>query len=209
MRPLITAQQAAFFSQNGYIEFEISFNSEELFASIDQILATRKKASPSAELYVLGRDLWREAKPLEALFLRKLASIAQALSGKQLRFLLDQWIPAGEFEAKAAPFKELFCIQGFELGVFLSPAEIPLPLAAPLGLLPLPKTPKTILFVKPTLLLDWPTLSKLSPVYFGAYGLKNSVYVHNPNDKATHTLKQLGYHFGDVLKNSSHPLLKL
>lgn len=215
MRTLVTAQQTAFFAQNGYIEFEgIDFDNDEIFAAAESVLTGRAGAMvsrvPSSQLYALGRDLWREKKPLETLLLRTIAPVALSLVAKPLRLACDQWIPAGYSWEKASAFKDLFCIQGLALGVVLCSAAIPLPARAPLGLLPLPKGPGSILFLKPELLIDWPSLAKspAADLYFAAYAHRSAVYVQNPRDPSTNALKKLGYHFGDVLQNRSHPLLK-
>ncbi len=214
MRTLITAQQISFFAQNGYIEFEgVSFDPDQIFASARSALEARAKSTlsrtPSDRLYMLGRDLWREQSVLETLLLRQLAPIALNLVAKPLRLGCDQWIPSGYPWKKAAPFKELFSIQGLALGVVLCSEEISSPTQAPLGLLPLPKNPSSILFFKPELLIDWPSLVKIPSLdlYFAAYAHLNAVYIHNPNDPSGNALKQMGYHFGDPLKNDAHPIL--
>jgi hypothetical protein len=40
-----------------------------------------------------------------------------------------------------------------------------------------------------------------------AYGFDPLIYIHNSKDVANHYLKELGYVFGDRLKESTHPLL--
>lgn len=214
MRTLVTAQQTAFFAQNGYIEFkEIGFDSSALFAAARSVLSARSGAIlsriPPSQIYALGRDLWREEKPLQTLLLRHLAPLALSLVSKPLRLACDQWIPAHHVWEKPCSFKDLFSIQGLALGAVFCSAAVPLPARAPLGLLPLPKEPGNVLFVKPALLIDWPSLA-LSPatdLYFAAYTFRTAVYIHNPQDPSTHALKQLGYHFGDLLQNRSHPIL--
>lgn len=58
---------------------------------------------------------------------------------------------------------------------------------------------------KPSFILDWPHVA--TDLYLVTFTLPNAVYVHNPKDPATNALKQLGYNFGDVLKNEAHPLI--
>ena len=214
MRTLVTAQHAAFFAQNGYIEFEeVAFDSHQIFTSIRSLLEKRTGSAlsrmPPSQLYALGRDLWRDDKTLQKLLLKALAQIALNLIGKPLRLACDQWIPSGNPWEQAAPFKGLFSIQGMALGIVLCSEEVSLPLRAPLGLLPLPKNPSNVLFIKPELLIDWPSLAKSPAVdlYFGAYAQNSAVYIHNPKDPSGNALKQMGYHFGDTLQNHSHPIL--
>lgn len=200
MRTFITEQQAAFFTKNGYIEFEgLSFNTEEIFAAV------------SKNNYLTGRDLWRKNKILESLLLRTLAPVVIGLTGKRLRLACDQGIPFNPLLKTACSLKDLFSIQGLVLGAIFSSSNVELGArrAATVGIPPLPKQSSNVLFVKPMILLDWPLLAKSSPVslYIVTYALPNAaVYVQNPNDPCTNFLKQFGYGFGDLLKDSTHPL---
>ena len=112
---------------------------------------------------------------------------------------------------KPCPIQDLFCIQGLALCALFTGAEVSPPVrrAAALGIPPFSSSPDAVLFVRPNIVLDWPLLLK-SPVdlYVAAYALTNhGVYVHNPKDAATHSLKDLGYEFGDVLTEAHHPTL--
>lgn len=185
MKTSITAQQTAFFTKNGYIEFEVP-----------HALPKHRE----------GRDLWRQDPELQNLLTRKLAPIALTLSGKpQLRLGTDQWLSAAELPKKSCTVKELFSIQGFVLGAIIAENPIQPAKKSPLGILPLPSKPENVLFFRTDLLLDWPHVK--SDVYLALYALPNAVYIHNPKDPLTNSLKQLGYHFGDVLKNEFHPFL--
>lgn len=219
MKTTITAQQASFFTQNGYIEFEgIPFDPDSLFESCKNLLASRLKIDPvklsqktPLDLYTAGRDLWRQDSGLQTLLLRKVAPIAMALTSKnQLRLACDQWIPAETTWEKPFPSKELFSIQGVAICFIISTNASPLPRRSPLGLLPLPSNPTSILFFKPEILLDWPRLKRIPPIdlYLASYALPNSLYIQNPKDPCTNLLKQFGYEFGDPLKNEFHPIVK-
>jgi len=203
MRTLMTAQQTAFFTQNGYIELEgLNFDPEEVF----------KVARAASNTQSFGRDLWRKEAFLSRLLLRKMAPAVTHLIAKPVRLACDQWMPAFSFD-KACPAKDLFCIQGLVLFAIFTAAEIPAPVrrAAALGIPPFSGRPSNVLFVKPHIVLDWPLLTK-SPVdlYLAAYALpNNAVYVHNLKDPATHSLKKLGYEFGDVLTESHHPIISI
>src|SRR3990167_8321524 len=119
MRETLTAQQASFFTRNGYIELEgLGIDTEKLFFSIKQALKATSSKKSLTELYTLGRDVWRLEPSLQSLLTRKLTSTAFALTGKnQLRLGCDQWIPARYSWQQALPCKDLFRIQGLELGV--------------------------------------------------------------------------------------------
>lgn len=188
MRTTITAQQSAFYTKNGYIEFEQ--NLTEIFPLI---------RNP-------GRDLWRHSPPLQNFLLRKLAPIALTLSGKtQLRLGCDQLIPASDLPKKAGLLKELLSLQNLALAAVISEHPTPPKKQSPLGILPQPTTSANALFFKPTLILDWPHTT--SAIYLAVFTLPNAVYAHNPHDPQTNYLKPLGYNFGDVLKNEFHPLI--
>lgn len=217
MKTTLTAQQTAFFTQNGYIEFEVEVDSDAIFDSARHALAVRLHTEPeklprksSAEIYAAGRDLWRSEPVLQTLLMRKLAPIAQTLMGKKpLRIGCDQWISSDYPWEKATPCKELFSIQGLALGLLICSTASSVPLRSHLGLLPLPAKPGNILFFRPNLILDWPQLAHCpaTDLYLATYALTNALYVQNSKDPSTNALKQFGYGFGDPLKNEFHPLL--
>lgn len=212
MRTLITAQQHTFFTQNGYIEFEgIQFDPSTLFSSIHSIIEKRGEKSlsrlPIADQYRLGRDLWRDDASLQTHLLKTTGPIASKLTGKSLKLALDQWIPAGSFGTTSSSMKELFCIQGLAIGAIFRSSDTPLPPLPTLGLAPLPKNPHHVLFVKPDLLIHWQSLanSPNTDLYLAFYAFQSAVYIHNPKDPAGNDLKKLGLHFGDSLRNATHP----
>ncbi len=203
MRTVMTSQQSAFFTQNGYIEIEgLNFDPEELFSS----------ARAASKLQPFGRDLWRKDPTLRRLLLSKLGPAVFHLMAKPVRLACDQWMPSLAI-SKPCPAQELFCIQGLVLCALFTANQIPAPAirAAAFGIPPFTAHPGSVLFVKPNIALNWPLVAK-SPVdlYLAAYALPHQgVYVHNPKDPATHALKDLGYEFGDVLTEAHHPILQL
>jgi hypothetical protein len=183
MKTTLTAQQTAFYTKNGYIEFEIPH---------DFAFDAKK------------RDAFRRNLKLRDFLVRKIGPLALVLTGKkQLRLACDQLFTEENRPKKMGLVKDLFSIQDFALAVALSKAPVIPEKKSPLGLLPLPSNEKSILFFRPNLLLDWPHVS--SELYIALFALPNAVYIHNPNDPDTNYLKALGYHFGDLLKNESHP----
>jgi hypothetical protein len=185
MKKEITSQQAAFFTKHGYIEFEVPH-----------------PPLPNAS----ERDVWRHDGALKAFLLRKLGPIALSLTGKtRLRLGCDQNIAHADLPKAQGRVKELISLQGLAIGVMM--AEQPQTTArhSPLGILPLPSSSTHVLFFRPELILDWPSVQ--STVYFALFTLPNAVYVHNPHDPCTHVLKTFGYQYGDVLKDAHHPLL--
>ena len=185
MKTTITAQQSAFFTKNGFIEFEIPH---------------------TLPVESVERDLWRKNDPLKQFILRTLGPLALTLSGKkQLRLGLDQWILAENRPHKAAPLKEMFSIQGGTIAAALAQNPAIPTRRSSLGILPLPSNSEGILFFRTDLILDWPHVT--SPFFLILFSLPNAVYVQNSKDPSTHFLKQFGYHFGDCLKSGTHPLI--
>lgn len=187
MKTTITAQQNAFFTKHGFIEFEIPH--ETIFPLIQS-----------------GRDSWRKSPPLEHFLTRTLAPLALSLAGKpNLRLGCDQLFSTENRPKQQAPLKELFSIQGFAIGAILAENPILPERKSSLGILPLPSRAGNILFFRTDLILDWPHLS--CDIYMVLYALVNAVYIHNQQDPLTHYLKPFGYNFGDQLKNEFHPVI--
>ena len=201
MKTLLTPQQTAFFSQNGYIELAgIAFDPSLLFAS----------ARTALETIALGRDLWRKEKTLSTLLLHTLSPVVLALTKDAPRLALDQWISPQDLPTNISTMKDFFCIQGITL--FALFCETPNTLSpSSFSPSPYPSHEGNVLFIKPNVLVDWAPLVKASmPIYLAAFALANQgVYAMNPKDKAVHFLKTLGYEFGDTLRESHHPLVKV
>ncbi len=184
MKTAISEQQAAFYTKNGFIEFEI--------------------APPPIPRRV-GYDLWREDAAVEKWLVKTLPPVAFALTGKkQLRLGCDRWFYANELPEKAGTLKEVLSLQRLALGVAVAENPQEPGKRFPLGLLPVPQAGH-VLFFRPDLILDWPHVK--TDIYLAIYTLPNAVYVHNAKDPFTNSLKRFGYHFGDVLKSERHPLL--
>ena len=185
MKATLTAEQSAFFTKNGFIEFEIAHDLPPFRPE---------------------RDLWRSEPSLKQLLVRKLGPLALILSGKkQLCLACDQWISKENRPRKGAPLKELFSIQGLAIAIALAQNTAAPLRKSPLGILPVPSASGNILFFRPELILDWPHVE--TDLYFAIYALPSAVYIYNPKDPATHFLKQLGYQFGDPLRSEFHPLI--
>ncbi len=198
MKPLLTAQQLSFFSNNGFLELAEFLSPEECV----QFLTIAQQSTSS-------RDLWRVSPAFKTLGLsQKLPSIVlQAVDEGTLHLALDQWMEPGFTLEKPAKLTDLFSIQGLVCAVLFRFCSGDLPTAsAPLGLLPFPRTPGSALLVRPGLLLQWPPVS--FGLYVIAYARPKAVYVHNPRDPAGDALKKFGYAYGDVLRNDVHPLVQ-
>lgn len=182
MKTVVTEQQKSFFTKNSAIEFALP----------------HPYLKPAAE-----RDLWRHDPALKTFLLKTVGRIALTLNGKPtLRLLCEQWILKSP--AQPIALNKMFALQGIEMGVALTNSTEEIRKRSPLGLLPMPM-PGHLLFFRPEILLDWPHVTQ--PVCLILFGSTQSVYVHNQQDPNGSYLKHLGYSYGDLLKNETHPVI--
>lgn len=185
MRRAITDRQTAFFTKNGFIEFELPHPNP-----------------PESD----GRDQWRKDEELKIFILKTLGPLCLELTGKkQLRLALSEWITEENRPKKAALLKERISLQNLAIAISIAKEPIIPPKRSPLGILPIPATKEQLLFFRPTLILDWPHVT--SPCFFIVFSFSNGVYIHNPQDPQTTYLKEFGYEYGDTLKAETHPLI--
>lgn len=198
IHPILSAQQASFYTKSRYLELE------ELLSPLE-CEAFFAMMTPS-------RDLWRKNPSLKDFLLsRKIAQMALHLTGKSvLQLACDQWFPPDFFkEGKTIKFKDFFSIQGIAIvflmqlqpGVLKKPAK-----ALPVGLFPFPERGQgCALIVHSDLLISWPPLVASFGLYAVAFSLSPAIYIQNSNDPAALFLKQLGYSYGDRLTHETHP----
>jgi hypothetical protein len=206
----LTSQQTSFFNKNGFLELEgllSSIETKKYHLAILESLEKRK----SKNFIVQGRDLWRESATLKSLVCsRKLSNIALMLTGKPaVRLACDQWFSPAYSLAKPASLKDLLSVQGILCGMIiqLQPGNFEIPeKVSPLGLLPFPKEQGSVLLIKPSLLLNWPSISAQLGLYLVVYSESAAVYIQNEQDPAGTELKHLGYGYGDRLNNDNHPV---
>jgi hypothetical protein len=219
-----------YYYKHASIEFDALFPPQqvtEINQAIEAILCNRmslRKGQLALQnrnnLYLNGHDLWREDESLKKLFLhRRLAEIAGELNEiHSLRMGSDQLL-LGEKKAldlstenvyeqylkQEGSLQERSCFRPVAAGllVCLEPivSEIDYPLFS--------KIVGSGVFFKPDLPLD---LSPLVDMQSGRYILisyvdPRTVYVLNENEPHTHTLKHLGYVFGDRLSDRLNPLI--
>jgi hypothetical protein len=193
---VLSLQQRNYFVKNGFLELE-GYASEEMCKSIISELK-------------FGRDSWRSS-PLLKTFLtsRQIGKIISSLTqSSPFRLACDHYFkPGTSIELEST--KDMLCIQGILCSAFLRLDSSPLSFglkASPLGLTPFPQSKGNLLLVKPDLLLQLP--SPNLPLYMFSYASVSSVYFNNSKDQFKDSYKQLGYDYGDRLKNELHPLLK-
>lgn len=185
MKRSLSEVQTAFYTNNGFIEFEIPHT-----------LPPHSKE----------RDQWRHSEALQSFIVKNLGQIALVLTGKRkLRLGYSEWITKENRPKKSGRLKEWLSIQNLALAICIAPNPVIPAKRSPLGILPLPSPPSNILFFRPDLNLDWPHVT--SDLFLIILTLENGIYIHNPNDPKTTYLKTLGYEYGDVLKANTHPLI--
>lgn len=223
----IIRQHREFFRNHHWIECDDVISSIELkrlSVELPLILAKRKqektirsKESDTSD-FAVGHDLWRGSAPArKALLSRRIASIASELTEKHpLRFGYDMLFPApgrqmGEgyvaFLKTTPTLEEMSCIQGVIGGAMIclscneNQQEIETPLFSP--------TPGNAVFISP----KWPL--PLADLYqrpgctyiLVVYVHSQAVYLANHTDPHVHDFRQLGYDFGDRLKEPLHPIV--
>ena len=185
MKRTLSESQTAFFTTNGFIEFEIPHRMPH---------------------YSEKRDQWREDEELKKFILKNLGWIALELTGKKgLRLGLSLWITQGNRPKRAGKLKEWVSLQNLAIAISMAPSPIIPAKRSPLGILPLPTKAEHILFFRPEFILDWPHVS--SDLFLILLTLTNGIYVYNPKDPETGYLKPLGFEYGDLLRSSTHPLI--
>ncbi|MBU6446810.1 MAG: hypothetical protein KGQ49_05375 [Verrucomicrobia bacterium] len=185
MKQILSESQTAFFTNHGFIEFEIP----------------HRLPAVSAQ-----RDQWRDDDGLKQFILKTLGPVALALTHKkQLRLGVSLWVTGANRPKQAGKLKEWVSLQNIAMAISLAPHPTILAKRSSLGILPLPAHAEQALFFRPDLILDWPHGS--SDLFLILFTLPNGVYIHNPKDPETTYLKALGIQYGDVLQNATHPLI--
>ena len=220
-------QHLDFFHQHHYIEFEDLLSPAEVQTLSQELIKTQGMHHHTApenlakidlnSLYLSGYDTWRNNPTIKKFVLRReLAEIASNLTKESpLRIAFDQVFSSSEnstplFE-KPLPLYEMSCIQGIVCGCILqlSPSSEQNPPETNEDFTPIPKKAGSGIFFRPELplsldyLLHTPNMLQLLIVY----AENNSLYTYLETDPHTHTLKKLGYVFGDRLRNTTHPIL--
>lgn len=218
-----------YFYKHGIIEFDELFNRDQLHemnVAIDKILAKRLSI-PSHQLvrqstndiFLQGHDLFRQDEALKKLLLhRRLAETAIELTEvRTLRIGYDQLLVGESKKPLMETVYNNFLLQEGTLQVKSSMTPI---ICGLMLCLETPQATENIselftqiagngVYFKPDIPLD---LKLLSHMQGGRYLLitfadPRTVYIFNEKDPHTHTLKHLGYVFGDKLSDKLNPLL--
>ncbi|NGX28261.1 MAG: hypothetical protein K940chlam1_00436 [Candidatus Anoxychlamydiales bacterium] len=209
MKFILLESELKFFKEMGFIEFDNIFSEtliDDLENTIDSLLSS--KPLPSKDDTKPLRDLFRRSDFIKKTLLNKnFKNIIKILTKKErLRLVFDLAIVDTieyPFE-KETPLDNLFSFQGLILGVLIKldskkNSEINY----------LPKKRGNATFFKSSLPINLAQiyhLKKQKYLLIG-FGEAKTIYKLNTNDAQVNYLKELGYSFGDVLKDKFHPLI--
>jgi hypothetical protein len=220
-----------FFRKHHWIECDGLLSQEDqrrLAEGVSKVVTARSEAkTPTPGLnkafdknyFDCGHDLWRQSPDVKKVVVnRNLASIAGELTEqKPLRLGYDTLFPAVGKQALNNPYEELLkttptleeisCLQGIVCGLMLcvsgesSISDVPTSLFS--------RTPGSGVFFTP----GWPL--PLHEIYQNpgftylliVYVKSNAVYFAQQGDPHLYDFRNLGYDFGDRLKEPIHPIV--
>jgi len=207
----INKHHLRFFYMNHYIEFEGLLTWEDAQALRSELVAIMQEKT-------LTYDMWRHNAAVKRFILSpRLAEIASNLMKVfPLRIAFDLLLSSpGSLEIsteKPLPLCEMSCIQGVVCGCILQLSPPPQDqniFRYDETFIPIPSQVGNGIFFAPTIpisLNHWTHLDH-NPQLLIAYAKNRSLYTYSKSDTNTHSLKNLGYVFGDHLKSSTHPIL--
>jgi hypothetical protein len=216
MRFKVTGDHRKVLEKQKFIEFEDVFSLDEIEKAskhVDEVLAKRARqlieTQSCEELFHVGRDLWRDDPVLENFICNRGVAqlVAQLFQQKTLCLAFDQslrtTLRARYPGAIPATLQEKSCIQPLAGAVLIHLSGESHPLSM------LPKKRENAVLIAPNLILPWEIFFQEPKCSFLliAYVPAKALYVCEKNDPNLHSLKKLGYGFGDNLNTSHHPLL--
>lgn len=214
MRFHLTASQKEYFLKNQLVELEAMVGvdlAEAASQAIDSQLSDLGQKE-SYQAYLEGRDLWRKNPVVKKLStLRSFAQVmAQLTNQKRLCLAYDQLLRTGCTSQRQLPFEEGRIVSLGSMQAVVGALIVRLSKGSdPTTPYWLPHECGSVMALSPQIVLRLVDLYQpLSVNYLLiAYVGPRAVYIHNPKDPHTHTLKALGYGFGDCLKEETHPTL--
>ena len=208
MKFTVTKDHRHFFNQEGFIEFEELLSSDQfidLKNSINQALCKKLQKTPNElyksspnEIFLAGRDLWRENNGVKKIVLAKRygSLLAELINVTELHIGYDQLLPQSTEERgdlknflNISPWVNGSSIQGISGGLLLFLDEY-----AGGGVF--------IHKDSPLSLSKWQEKGALLLITFIG---KNSVYKQNSLDPINYFLKNQGLNYGDRLIHLTHP----
>lgn len=198
MRYVLASEHRDHFAKQGHISFD-----EVL--PLDLIEKAEKIVTKNE------RDLWRKYEAVKQLvFQRTCAHIAAELTRSPIvRIGFDQSLCANlpfPFSEMTYSLSDLSCMQPLLCGLMIRLTDGDLP-AKTTVFCPCPEKRGSALFFSPKTLITLEPLCHLPEQKFllVAYIGKQAMYVAREKDPFLHTLKSLGYAFGDHFNTATHP----
>jgi|GEM_PF-5221259 len=195
MRYTTTPEQRDSYRKEGWVRFEGFLKPDQQKMLREAAEKVVKQRNPSPELlpkeqFEAARDMWRDEDRIRRFLSHPslIAVIDEIVAVKPLRLAFDQLVPEG-YIGFDKPIDEMSAINHLHMVIAL----------------PLEKVDELIL-MNPHTSLNFlnPTVSYL----IAAYGDLRSQYLRVDADPHLHTLKKLGYAYGDLLKDHLHPLFR-
>lgn len=215
MRIAILDQHLEFFQENGSIAFEDLFIDEEIktFSNLILEVYSEKRASS----FLDARDLWRERDEIKKTIKgRRLAEIASKLTKTTpLRLGYDQYFPPidenniemyQQFFSNNISIQEMSSIQGIVCGALICLSKTS---NEEMSDTFLPIDPGTLLFVKPDQPINFSEIinNPGSSYYIVVFTSSKALFVLNRQDFGAKKLIELGYDYGDRLKDNLNPII--
>ena len=235
MKFAIDSNHREFFQKNKAIEFEGLLSEEHLLEMrkhIESVLCARMGISPqklskesSENIFMAGRDLWRDDTTLRKLMTRRqLAEIASELveqrpiklgydqyfhsSLTQNQFVKSKKTPYEVMQTQPSNLTDLSSIRGVLCGLMIC-MESPTDTFHKDDLSLFCNKPGNGVFFAPDAVIDFTEFND-KPGYsylLIVYGESSIYYILQDNDLLTHQYKHIGYIYGDKLTEKTHPTI--
>lgn len=221
MKFAIASEHVTYFEKHRQVELEGFFSDSQLLSMKECLegyleralhIPRAKIATSNGELlFKAGHDLWRHEPKLQKLVLNpSLAEIAAELTDKkQIRLGYDQLLPTyAKLVEGNRPFslQELCYFQGSLCGLMIALTDN---LWIPTDSL-LPKKAGNIVFFDSNQAIPFDVLrqeASFGLFWMFVYVSGTALYIKQTNDPHVHAPRELGYTFGDRLRDDRHPIV--
>jgi len=219
MKFIIATEHINFFQKHQNVELEGFFTAaqlKDLQSVIHESIATQvnipveKFVNLSTEkTFALGHDLWRRnPRVRKFVFNPSLASIvASLLNVRQVRLGYDQFLPARTSLINASEPLSLQDGLSFQGALCCMIVALSDSSSLPEGS-PLPSKAGNVSFIHAEAPIDFQALKSAdADVLVVLYVQATTLYIKQPLDPHLHALRELGYAFGDRLRDDLHPIV--
>jgi hypothetical protein len=181
MKFALAKEHREFYAHHHFIEFENILSPEEIDSLCRLIKETLKKSATK-------RDLWRQNPEIQKIILKRcFAEIAKELFKQPLiRIAFDQ------YQESFSPLSltQMSCVRPI-IGAIAVPIQ--------------ENSSGKAIYFSPTTPFTLPFCNE--PLLIIAYTGSKAQYILTESDPHTHTLKKIGYTFGDHIKSETHPII--